>query len=563
MKGNMTITLLLAALLAQSACKGGESPAKLSGNASLRLADGSPISQAATDEYNPYVVKMPDGFLMLVFGSDRSCGGCGAGTHNIFVARSVAAYNDDQKIPAFSNPVVVTLASTPLNYASAITFAATQNGANLRIYLNNAQGIIQFADYLATGGTFNTATLTSIVNSVWRRLTIVGIDDLGTGLYGRSSIGQVYWLNPAILNIALNAMNGTGYAAVARVAPAQSSMQDGYVTLQNGTVSTSSYSTASSTLTKLQSTLSTAKVTAKALSIAHTGNAAGDFFALSAADAGKTAQDLYVVEGTTPAQTWSDLSTKPGSGIEALPAAVTGVYAWYELDGNRNDASGSGNDAYLPTTPFNGVDPAYTAADRYGLPNAAATFNGTTQYIGSNFVTRCDTDYSISFWVKTSQTAAEKSIMGFQTGPNANPGLRLYMQAGGSMAMYAFYQAGGANTDNQNGTGPNLVTAQWKHVVYVHDSLSRRGIFYVDGVAGAQTANTAPTLNCAGAACTCSGVSPVVGAQQWWLAPGTGTNQPFAIGFSYPTSFFSGDLDQVAFFSRKLTAAEIQVLATQ
>lgn len=550
------------ALLGLIACSDSATPIKLKGNASLRLADGTPISQAATDEYNPYVVKMPDGFLMLVFGSDRSCGGCSAGTHNIFVARSVGAYNNDQKIPAFSNPVVVTLASTPLNYASAITFAATQNGANLRIYLNNAQGIIQFADYLATGGTFNTATLTSIVNSVWRRLTIVGIDDVGTGLYGRSSNGQVYWLNPAILNITLNAMTGTGYASVARVAPAQSGIQDGYVTLQNGTVGTSSYSAASSAITKLQSTFSTAKVTAKALSIAHTGNAAGDFFALSAADAGKTAQDLYVVEGTTPAQTWSDLSNKPASGISAMPAAVTGVYAWYELDGNRNDASGSGNHAYLPTAPFAGVDPAYTAADRYGLPNAAATFNGTTQYIGSNFVAKCDEDFSVSFWVKTAQTASDRSIMGFQTGPNANPGLRLYMQAGGLMSMYAFYQDSGLNEDNLGGTASNLTTGQWKHVVYVHDRITRKGFLYVDGVAGAETTG-ASNNRCSGTPCACTGASPVTGEQQWWVGSGTGTNQPFAIGFAYPIQFFSGDLDQVAFFTRKLTAGEIQVLATQ
>jgi len=379
------------------ACNAGTSRAKLSGQVSLRLADGSPISQSATTEYNPYIVKMPDGYLVLVFGSDRSCAGCSAGTHNVFIARSVAAYNNDQKLPAFNSPAVLTLAATPLNFAGAITFAATQNGANLRIYLNNAQGVIQYADFLATAGTFNTASFTSIVNSVWRRLTIVGIDDVGTGLYGRSSNGQVYWLNPAILNIALTPMPNTGLSAVARVAPAQTGMQDSYITLQNGTVSTSSYSSVSATVTKLQTTLSTAKVTAKSLSIAHTGNAAGDFIVVSAADTGQTAQDLYVVEGVTPAQIWSDLSSKPASGISALPSAVTGVYAWYELDGNRNDVSGSGNNAYLPTAPFSGVDPTYTATDRYGLPNAAATFNGTTQYIGNNFVAKCDEDFSVSF----------------------------------------------------------------------------------------------------------------------------------------------------------------------
>jgi hypothetical protein len=545
----------VSALMGLIACSDSATPIKLKGNASLRLADGSPISQAATDEYNPYVVKMPDGFLMLVFGSDRSCGGCSAGTHNIFVARSVAAYNSDQKIPAFNNPVVVTLAATPLNYASAITFAATQNGTNLRIFLNNAQGIIQFADYLATGGTFNTATLTSITNSVWRRLTIVGIDDLGTGLYGRSSSGQVYWLNPAILNIALNAMTGTGYASVARIAPAQSSMQDGYVTLQNGTVSTSSYSTASSTLTKLQSTLSTSKVTAKALSIAHTGNAAGDFFVLSAANAGNTAQDLYVVEGITPAQTWSDLSNKPASGISAMPAAVTGVYAWYELDGNRNDASGSGNHAGLSMGAFSGVEPTYTATDRFGLPNAAATFNGTNQYILNSFLAKCDESFAVSMWIKPAQIAAQKSVVGFQTAPSANPGFTLNTEAGGGVASQSCFVADGSNVSNTYGVNATalLATGQWRHIVYVNDASTRLGTIYVNGAAVATSAHFGS--NCSGP-CTCSGASPVSGAQQWWSAT------PMTIGYAY-RGFFSGDLDQVGFFTRKLTGAEIQVLATQ
>lgn len=543
------------------ACKQGGNPVELR-RASLALADGSPISQTTTDEYNPYVVKMSDGYLMLVFGSDRSCGGCTAGTHNIFVARSVAAYNNDQKIPAFNAPVVMTIAATPLNYSGAVTFAATSSGANLRIFLNNTLGIIQYADFSPAGPTYNAASLTSIVNSIWRKTTIVGIDDTGTGIYARSSSGSVYWFNPAIINITLTAMTGTGYTAVARVAPAQSGIQDGYLTLANGTVSAASYASAGSTLTKLQTTIGNSKVTAKSISIAHTGNPTGDFIVLSASDVGKTSQDLYLADGMTPAQLWAEVNSKPASGISALPSAISGLYAWFDFDGNLNDLSGNANTAYIPTAPFSGAAPAYTT-DRYGNPTSAAAFNGTTHYVGTNFVAKCDQDYTIAFWVKTAQTVTEKSIMGYQGGPAANPGLRIFMAAGGATSMYAFYQAGGANTDNINGSAANLVAGVWKHVAYVHDSVARKGRFYVDGVAGALAANTGPTTNCAGIACTCSGVSPVTGAQQWWFGSGTGTNQPFAIGFAYNAQFFSGDLDQVFFLNRQLTAAEIQVLATQ
>lgn len=539
------------------ACKQGGNPVELR-RASLALADGSPISQTTTDEYNPYVVKMSDGYLMLVFGSDRSCGGCTAGTHNIFVARSVAAYNNDQKIPAFNAPVVMTIAATPLNYSGAVTFAATSSGANLRIFLNNTLGIIQYADFSPAGPTYNAASLTSIVNSVWRKTTIVGIDDNGTGIYARSSSGSVYWFNPAIINITLTAMTGTGYTAVARVAPAQSGIQDGYLTLANGTVSAASYPSAGSTLTKLQTTIGNSKVTAKSISIAHTGNPTGDFIVLSASDVGKTSQDLYLADGMTPAQLWAEVNSKPASGISALPSAVTGVYAWYELDGNRNDVSGSGNHAGLSMGAFTGVDPTYTATDRFGLSNAAATFNGTSQYMLNSFLAKCDESFSVSLWIKPAQVAAQRSLMGYQTAPLANPGFTLNAEAGGGIAAQSFFNGTGANTANTYGvTGAGqLIVGQWRHIVYVNDAATRLGVIYVNGVAVANTAHAGSDCPLLGGPCTCSGTSPVTGQQQWWSAT------PMTIGYGY-RGFFSGDIDQVIFLNRKLTAAEIQVLATQ
>lgn len=540
-----------------AACNGGVAPAKLKG-ASLALADGSPISQASTDEYNPYVVKMPDGFLMLVFGSDRSCGGCTAGTHNIFVARSVAPYNDDQKLPAFNSPIVFTVAAAPLNLSGGIAFAVTKSGSNVRIYLNNAQGVLQYGDFLATSGTYNAASLTSIANAVWRKLTVVGVDELGTGIYGRSSSGQVYWINPAVINLTLTAMSGTGFASVARIAPAQSGMQDAYFVLENGNLSAASYGGTAGTLTKLQSSLNTSKVTARALSIAHTGTQAGDFIVLSAAESGKTTQDLYVADGLTPANAWAEVSSKPASGITNPPAAVSGLYAWYELDGNRNDASDSGNNAFLPTAPFSGVDPAYTGTDRYGVPNASATFNGTTHYFGNNFLAKCDESFSVSMWIKPAQIAAQKSLLGYQTSPLANPGFTINTEAGGGVATQSFFNGTGANTAATQGTsaGGLLAIGQWRHLVYVNDAATRLGTLYLNGAVVATTAhigNDCPTL---GGPCTCSGISPVTGQQQWWSAT------PMTIGYGYRGNF-SGDIDQIAFFSRKLTAAEIQVLATQ
>lgn len=540
------------------ACKQGASPAELR-RASLALADGSPISQTTTDEYNPYIVKMSDGYLMLVFGSDRSCGGCTAGTHNIFVARSVAAYNNDQKIPAFNAPVVMTIAATPLNYSSAVTFAATSSGTNLRIFLNNTLGIIQYADFSPAGPTYNAASLTSIVNSIWRKTTIVGIDDTGTGIYARSSSGSVYWFNPAIINITLTAMTGTGYTTVARVAPAQSGIQDGYLTLANGTVSAASYASAGSTLTKLQTTISNSKVTAKSISIAHTGNQTGDFIVLSASDVGKTLQDLYLADGMTPAQLWAEVNSKPASGIASLPAAASDIYAWYELDGGRTDASGAGNHGLLTMGGFTGIELTYTATDRNGTANAAASFNGTNQYFVNSFLAKCDQSFSVSMWIKPAQIAAQRSLMGFQVSAGLNPGFTLNAEAGGGVATQSFFVADGNNVDNTYAVSAAglLAIGQWAHFAYVNDSATRSATLYVNGAVVATTThvNGGP-LRCSGSYCTCSGVSPVSGVQQWYSAT------PLTIGYAY-RGYFSGVMDQIAIFNRKLTVAEIQTLATQ
>lgn len=544
---------VVSALLGVIACSDNATPIKLKGGVALQLADGSPISQTASDDYNPYMVKMPDGYLVLAFGSDRSCGGCTAGTHNIFVARSVSSYNDDQKLPRFNQPAAFTVGGTPLNLAASASFAATKSGANLRLYFNNAQGVIHSADF-APQSTTNVASVTPIINSVWRKMNIIGIDEDGAGLFVRSSAGSVYWLNPTVLNLALPAMgSGGGYSALAKIATNQANANDAYIVLSNGSAVAASFGASTGSVKKMQSVFASAKVIVRSLSIAYTGKAAGDITLLSASESGNVLQDLYVLDGMTPAQIWNDLDTKPTTAAPILAAQTTGIYAWYELDGSRNDASGSGNNAFLPTTPFSGVDPSFAGTDRYGLSNAAATFNGTTHYFGNNFQAKCDEAFSVSLWLKPAQTASVRTILGYQPSPLANPGFMINQEAGGAVTVQAFFAADGANVSNTTGTGGTLTVAQWAHIAVVHDAVARVSTIYLNGsyIATSVHAGT----NCAGA-CTCSGVSPVTGGQQWW----NGT--PMTIGYGY-RGYFSGDLDQVAFFNRKLTTAEIQTLATQ
>ena len=181
----------VSALMGLVACSESGTPIKLKGGASLRLADGTPISQTSTDEYNPQVLQMPDGFLVLVFGSDRSCGTCTANTHNIFVTRSVSAYNNDARLPAFNAP---TVASPTINLASVVTFAVTKSGSNLRIYYNNVSGNIVSLDVTTAGA--NLSGPTAIANTTWQQTNLVGIDAVGAKVFGKNANG-VYLFDPA------------------------------------------------------------------------------------------------------------------------------------------------------------------------------------------------------------------------------------------------------------------------------------------------------------------------------------------------------------------------------
>ncbi|AFM13799.1 NHL repeat containing protein [Turneriella parva DSM 21527] len=303
------------------ACKGDVSPAKLSGNASLRLADGSPISQSATTEYNPYVVKMPDGFLMLVFGSDRSCGGCTAGTHNILVARSLAAYNDDARLPAFSTPTVFTVGGTPLNSATAVSFVATKSSALLRIYLANA-GIIQYAELTPTATPYNVAALSSIAQATLARSTLLGIDATGGKLFAKhASASQPFYFEPMQNTRGMTRISAsTDATAVLHVSADTTGQSDAFLALVNGAVVSVSHGAQGAELTQLAAVFKNAKVNVKSLSVLHAAAKAGELVFLSGSEAGDTKQDLFVLEGSNAGSLWETLSSRPASGSAAYAA---------------------------------------------------------------------------------------------------------------------------------------------------------------------------------------------------------------------------------------------------
>jgi hypothetical protein len=134
----IVILASLAMVLHCSHPGGREIDGKVKGKASLRLADGSTISQPNSDEYRPQIVTLDDGYLVLAFGSNRTCGGCTTGYHNIFLAKSLTPYIGTE-LPFFAPPVVFRDEDDyPINDPNRINFAVVASGYDaVDVYFNN------------------------------------------------------------------------------------------------------------------------------------------------------------------------------------------------------------------------------------------------------------------------------------------------------------------------------------------------------------------------------------------------------------------------------------------
>jgi hypothetical protein len=97
--------------------------------------------------------------------------------------------------------------------------------------------------------------------------------------------------------------------------------------------------------------------------------------------------------------TVTDDDPEPASAFERIAITVGGTvdYVHYPIEGNVSDATGNFHDGVL----MNG---AYLAADRFGAPAGAISFDGVDDFIQTNLLQNEVTAYSISLWMKTTST---------------------------------------------------------------------------------------------------------------------------------------------------------------
>ena len=271
---------------------------KIKGKASLRLADGSTISQPGTDEYSPFLVKLSDGYLALVFGSNQG------GLHNLYVAKSTTAF-DGEFLPFFSAPQKIT---SGIDAASKISFAAKASGTNVVVYVNYA-GISSATVDPATPGS---ASLSAITNTAPSGHTIIGISADGNNLFSTdgSGIGHSFTPGGSTVDAFGAGMNDATSATQVR------QENSGYDNAILGVSYNSTFAAAGEQdfgpIIDLDLSLASSGLSITAMSTFSADSAANDLVLFSAFDFfdGFT-EDLYVITSHTSQDLW-DAAGLPG-----------------------------------------------------------------------------------------------------------------------------------------------------------------------------------------------------------------------------------------------------------
>ena len=215
---------------------------------------------------------------------------------------------------------------------------------------------------------------------------------------------------------------------------------------------------------------------------------------------------------------------------EAPPQLASSLLAWYPFCGNARDAWIRGHHG----TVFG----ASLSTDRFGRSNNAYSFNGTGDYISVGDPTDNTFDllgrpFTISLWIKTKQTSLGPLVTKQRNNfLNQNGDYNLDLEASTGKARMAM-GFGGSGASKVSSTAVN--NDAWRHVaaVYTKDSIE----IYVDG-----RKNT-------------SGSNAISG-------PGTLNNSTFPLlfGKGWLNAVFQGQMDDIGFFNRALTPAEVRLL---
>jgi len=494
--------------------------ARLKAKLALRLADGSPISQDGSDEYNPHLLKLPNNYLALVFGSNRSCSGCT--DHNLFVASSLTPFNGET-LPFFSTPVPVTLASSPwLNDSTPINFTAKVSGSSVVVYVNVAGSgyQLQYVEVQANGEHGTTAM--PIGNTFHQYSTVIGISADTDKLIVLDGSYEAYEINPGISSQGSRTQTLDYANSAVGVKQENSGVQNGYFGAYEGSSFAATDSQFIGPLITLDMGLFENNLMIYTLNTFFQDQAYNDIVLFTAFDG--ISDDMYVLTSHTAGDLWD---TTGFFSFEAfLPEIPEGdVYLEYE-----NSLANSGTNLWTATNSGVTFSSGTQAAGTYsGNFNGSSYLGLGTQDVGDNF--------TIASWVKPNTGSGTFTIAANSGGASNAAGFRFYIVQPDLKVV--FETGDGTNGSSAEATlipGPGDLFApdEWHHVAVQVDRVNGFAMIFVDGAfAGSGMVNTSFTKSAA-------------------LRFGSTTDG---------ANFFSGELDETYYFSRALDPLEILVLS--
>ena len=241
------------------------------------------------------------------------------------------------------------------------------------------------------------------------------------------------------------------------------------------------------------------------------------------------------------------------AGYALLPFAAhsqiptNGLVANYEFTGNALDAGPNG----LHGT----VNGAVLTSDRFGNPNRAYAFNGTSAYIEvadhNVFTVPTTGALSISVWMRpdvlifpVDESTGYVHWMGKGVSGQHEWVFRMYSHDNTELrenrtSFYMFNLTGGQGAGSY--VQEPVTTGTWIHYVAVVNMSADTITWYKNAVQKDQDAFQVSSYN---------------------IVPQNGT-APVRIGTRNLTSFFKGAIDDIRFYNRILTPAEIQQLYTE
>lgn len=176
--------------------------------------------------------------------------------------------------------------------------------------------------------------------------------------------------------------------------------------------------------------------------------------------------------------------------------------------------------------------------DASGKINSAFTFNGTTEYVDSNFdyVVDASNPLSISFWFKTTSASADRLLGSLKEGGAVDPRIQIFMNIVANKIGFQIQGDGGTQISTSGSTTIN--DDNYHHVLLVLTTTTQK--LYLDGNATPEISETTNTGDV------------------------TLTGNDFFIGAlnlrGSASDFFDGTIDEVGFWTEELTATNASEL---